>query len=64
MTDELLTQTASVPDTPKGIFLPSMTWTNDPQAAEQEKQSLLIWRERLAALMAMRKEGLNPQLGI
>lgn len=36
----------------RGIFLPSMEWTADPQEVQREKQRLLVIQERFASLVA------------
>ena len=52
MTDQIPTEGRSSFDTKRrGIYLPSMTWTEDRQAVEQEKQRLLVFQQQLATFV-------------
>ena len=53
MTDHMQTEGESSSDTQRrGIFLPSMTWTEDRQAVEQEKQRLLAFQQQLTTFVS------------
>lgn len=53
MTDQMQTEgEVSFDMKRRGIFLPSMTWTENRQEVEQEKQRLLTMQKQLAAFVS------------
>lgn len=53
MMDQIQTMAGSKPEhARRGVFLPSMAWTNDPRDVENEKQRLLLIQKQLSALVA------------